>query len=176
MGISVLVRRHLEIETAPKIYRVDKGCRMICIVAIMMTSSNENIFHVTGPIWGEFTGRRGFPLTKASDTKLVLFTFAWTNGWVNNRNAGDLRRHPAHYDVIVKMKCKCLQSYLIHSTTVRVTHVMTHNLSKFQISTTISCPMLLNDKGLYKDSWYPWRSGGINDARNVLNASVMDSF
>ena len=26
---------------------------------------------------------------------------AWTTGWVNNRNAGDLRRHPAHYDVTV---------------------------------------------------------------------------
>ena len=26
---------------------------------------------------------------------------AWINGWVNNREAGDLRRHHAHYDVIV---------------------------------------------------------------------------
>ena len=26
---------------------------------------------------------------------------AWINGWVNNRNAGDLRRHRAPYDVIV---------------------------------------------------------------------------
>ena len=26
---------------------------------------------------------------------------AWTNGWVNNRNAGDLRHHRAHHDVIV---------------------------------------------------------------------------
>ena len=26
---------------------------------------------------------------------------AWTNGWVNNREAGDLRRHGAHYDVTV---------------------------------------------------------------------------
>ena len=25
----------------------------------------------------------------------------WINGWVNNREAGDLRRHRAHYDVIV---------------------------------------------------------------------------
>ena len=25
---------------------------------------------------------------------------AWTNAWVNNREAGDLRRHCAHYDVI----------------------------------------------------------------------------
>ena len=26
---------------------------------------------------------------------------AWPNGWVNNRDAGDLRRHRIHYDVIV---------------------------------------------------------------------------
>ena len=26
---------------------------------------------------------------------------AWINGWVNNREAGDLRRYHAHYDVIV---------------------------------------------------------------------------
>ena len=26
---------------------------------------------------------------------------AWINGWVNNREAGDLRRHRAHHDVIV---------------------------------------------------------------------------
>ena len=30
---------------------------------------------------------------------------AWTNGWVNNQDAGDLRRHRAHYDVIV-MWCR----------------------------------------------------------------------
>ena len=26
---------------------------------------------------------------------------AWINGWVNNREAGDLRRQGAHYDVTV---------------------------------------------------------------------------
>ena len=26
---------------------------------------------------------------------------AWTNGWANNRDAGDLRRHCTHHDVIV---------------------------------------------------------------------------
>ena len=26
---------------------------------------------------------------------------AWTNGWVNNRGAGDLKRHRSHYDVTV---------------------------------------------------------------------------
>ena len=29
--------------------------------------------------------------------------FSWINGWVNNRKAGDLRHHHAHYDVTVMM-------------------------------------------------------------------------
>ena len=29
------------------------------------------------------------------------FPPAWTNGWVNNRKAGNLGRHAAHYDAIV---------------------------------------------------------------------------
>ena len=32
----------------------------------------------------------------------------WINGWVNNREAGDLRRYRAHYDVTV-MTWKCLR-------------------------------------------------------------------
>ena len=31
----------------------------------------------------------------------LMFSFAWINDWVNNREAGDLRRHRGHYDVIV---------------------------------------------------------------------------
>ena len=30
----------------------------------MMTSPNGNVFHVTGPLWGETTGQRWLPLTK----------------------------------------------------------------------------------------------------------------
>ena len=69
----------------------------------MMTSSNGNIFRVTGPLCGEFTGHRWIPLTKASDVELWCFLWSgpWINGWVNNPEAGDLRRHRAHYDVIV---------------------------------------------------------------------------
>ena len=32
---------------------------------------------------------------------------AWINDWVNNREAGDLRRHRVHYDVIVMNKTYC---------------------------------------------------------------------
>ena len=69
----------------------------------MMTSSNGNIFHVTGPLCGEFTGHRWIPRTKASDAELWCFLWSapWINGWVNNHKAGDLRCHRAHYDVIV---------------------------------------------------------------------------
>ena len=69
----------------------------------MMTSSNGNIFRVTGHLCGEFTGHRWIPRTKASDGELWCFALicAWINGWVNNVEAGQLRRHRAHYDVNV---------------------------------------------------------------------------
>ena len=69
----------------------------------VMTSSNQNIFRVTGPLCGEFTGPRWTTRTKASDAELwyFLWTAPWIYGWVNNREVGDLRRHRAQYDVIV---------------------------------------------------------------------------
>ena len=39
----------------------------------MMTSSNGNIFRVTGPLCGEFTGHRWIPRTNASDAELWCF-------------------------------------------------------------------------------------------------------
>ena len=39
----------------------------------MMTSSNGNIFRVTGHLCGEFTGLRWIPRTKASDAELWCF-------------------------------------------------------------------------------------------------------
>ena len=69
----------------------------------MMTSSNGKNFRVTGPLCGKFTGHRWIPRTKASDAELWCFLWSapWINGWVSNRETGDLRRHRAHYDVIV---------------------------------------------------------------------------
>ena len=42
----------------------------------MMTSSNGNIFRVTGPLSGEFTGHRSIYLTNASDAE--LWCFLWS--------------------------------------------------------------------------------------------------
>ena len=62
-----------------------------------MTSSNGNTFRVTGLLCGEFTGHKG------QWRRALIFSLicAWINGWVNNRAAGDLRRHRVHYDVTV---------------------------------------------------------------------------
>ena len=64
----------------------------------MMTSSNVDLFRVTGHLCGEFTSPHTGQWRGALVFSLIC---AWTNGWVNNRNADDLRRHRAHNDVIV---------------------------------------------------------------------------
>ena len=50
--------------------------RSVVITGPLMTSSNGNIFRVTGPLWGETTGHRWIPLTKASDAE--LWCFLWS--------------------------------------------------------------------------------------------------
>ena len=54
----------------------------------MLTPSNGNIFRVTG----QWRGALMFSLI-----------CVWINGWVNNREAGDLRRHRGHCDVSVML-------------------------------------------------------------------------
>ena len=49
------------------------------------------------PVTGEFP-------SQSSDAELWCFLIcAWTNDWINNRDAGDMRGHRAHYDVTVMM-------------------------------------------------------------------------
>ena len=71
------------------------------LILDMMTPSNRNIFRVTArpfvrgihrspvnsPHKGQWRGALMFSLI-----------YAWTNGWVNNREAGDLRRYHVHYN------------------------------------------------------------------------------
>ena len=64
----------------------------------MMTSSNGNIFRVTGPLCGEVTGPGEFPTQRPVTRNFGVFFDLRLN---NNRDAGDLRRYRGHYDVIV---------------------------------------------------------------------------
>ena len=56
----------------------------------METFSGIHWLPVNSPHKGQWLGALMFSLT-----------YAWINGWVNNREASDLRRHWAHYDVTV---------------------------------------------------------------------------
>ena len=69
----------------------------------MMTSSNGNLFRVTGHLCGEFTSHRWIPPPKGQWCGALMLSLicAWINRWVKNGEAGDLRRYHAHYDVIV---------------------------------------------------------------------------
>ena len=48
------------------------------------------------PVPGEFPAQR--PVTRSFDVSLICTRI---NGWVNNGEAGDLRRHRAHHDLTV---------------------------------------------------------------------------
>ena len=64
----------------------------------MMTSSNGNIFRVTGHLCGEFTGLRWIPRTKASDAELWYFLWCarlskHSRGWSFETLSHPLWRH-----------------------------------------------------------------------------------
>ena len=64
------------------------SCTYFCS---MKTSSNGNIFRVTGLLRGEFTGHQWSG----------AFIFSLIYAWANKDNVGDLKHHRAHYDVTV---------------------------------------------------------------------------
>ena len=77
-NMEIAIRREdgLYIETGPRLSSQALGNHTVAPMQtrqpwrIMMTSSNGNIFRVTGHLCGEFTGPRWIPRTKASDAEL----------------------------------------------------------------------------------------------------------
>ena len=75
------------------------------------TSSIGNIFRITEPSWREPPVTAVVSPHKGQwrEALMLSLTYAWTNGWVNNRDASDLRRHRAHYDVtVMNAQKKCV--------------------------------------------------------------------
>ena len=83
------------------------------IVTVIFIFMEWKIFHDDVIIWKHFT--RYWPFVRGIHRSPVnsphkgqwrgalmfYLICVWINGWVNNREAGYLRRHRAHYDVIV---------------------------------------------------------------------------
>ena len=73
---------------------------------IMLASSSGNI---SLRYWSFVRGNHRSPLNsphKGQWSGALMFSFisAWTNGWVNNRDPGDLRHDHAYHDVTVMIK------------------------------------------------------------------------
>ena len=63
----------------------------------------ETVFALLALCAGESTGHRRISPLKGQWRGALTFSLicTWTKGWVNSRDAGDLRYYRAHYDVIV---------------------------------------------------------------------------
>ena len=109
----------------------------------MMTSSNGTIFRVTGQ-W-----------RWAVMFSLICF---WKNGWINNREAGNLRRYRANYDVSLMLsRAVCMDNTVIHSTcnalrsNIRLHWIHRDNNTigtiRFELATDAPCFALIVSKG-----------------------------
>ena len=81
-----------------------------------------NHCRVSGPLCGNSPAT--FP-HKGQWQRVLMFSVicAWTNGWVNNRDASDLRRHRAHYGVIVIIKFQLPRSVSVQGKETNFTHL-----------------------------------------------------
>ena len=55
------------------------GVQNVCNIHDMMTSSKGNIFRITVPLCGEFTGHRWIPVTEAGDEVLWRYSYLRLN-------------------------------------------------------------------------------------------------
>ena len=72
------------------------------------------------PVPGEFPTQR--PVTQSFD---IFFDLRLNNGWVNNREVGDLRRYRTHYDVAVTVRHQANSKHHVDST---MTYIGTSSL------------------------------------------------
>ena len=68
--IRACIRQEINRKFLSTIPNVHTNCQLKTLIKNMMTSSNGNIFRVTGHLCGGFTGPRWIPRTKASDAEL----------------------------------------------------------------------------------------------------------
>ena len=60
-----------------------------------------NVFCIRSIYFSHYDASSDFGQVTISGALMFSLICVWINDWVNNREAGDLRRHRAHYDVIV---------------------------------------------------------------------------
>ena len=105
---SVIILTEFSSLTAPKVVKTRIfGAASNGNFIEMMTFHDDVIKWKRFPYYWPFVrGIHRSPVNsphKGQWREALIFSLicAWINGWVNNRESGDLRRHRAHYDVTV---------------------------------------------------------------------------
>ena len=88
-------------------------CSIIPWNATPLTYKNHSLYHhlfgltwwchkIETFYWPFVRGSHRSPMNKGQWRRALMVSLnnAWTNNWANNADAGDLRHHRAHYDVI----------------------------------------------------------------------------
>ena len=90
MGIPMLIRRYLYTEMTPGYWQHDGVIKWKHFSRYWPFVRGIHRWPVDSPHKGQWR-------------RALMFSLicAWTNGWANNRNAGELRRHRADFDVTV---------------------------------------------------------------------------
>ena len=102
------------------------------------------------PVTGEIPEQN--PVTQGFEG--FFFICAWISGWVNNREAGDLRRNHSHYDVIV------MYTAIFVWITLSVMSGFVESIDPFLLDCftgneqSLNCP---NEGNVtLNDTWYNW--------------------
>ena len=87
----------------------------ICCCRVILPGAHDDVFEWKHCLrnWPFVRGIHRSPVNsphKGQWRGALMFSLVcvWINGWVNNREAGDLRRYRTHYDVIVMSDLKLL--------------------------------------------------------------------
>ena len=108
---------------------------------------------------GESTGHREDSPHEGQWREALVFSLicAWPNGWANNRNAGDLRRDRANYDVTVILSVQMAFSfYAILFKMIKTFTTLTYSLYMYaSLFIGVPCKMLPFWESLY-DVFQTW--------------------
>ena len=108
----------------------------------MMTSSNGNIFCVTGNLWAVNSPHKG----QWRGALMFSLICVWINGWLNNREAGDSRRYRAHYYVTV-MNIGCFSQIETNHSSTKFSYSLCFD--EYRTNLEIMCISVVNLYAVY---------------------------
>ena len=127
---SVMNRNYTAREEIPLMGNINKDSATICSIFTLyllyhIMINSKDTWHDDVINWKHF--RRYWPFGRGNHRSpmdsphkcqwrgALMFSLIWMNGWVNNRDAGDLRRHCAYYYATVMQNAKSYKTWTVNN-------------------------------------------------------------